>query len=753
MKALVLILTAVLAGLRTMSAATCGHDYVEAADTVTLGEVNVVSVKQQRQLFDSPTASTQLSQEELDRLSVVSIKGITDIVPNFYVPDYGSRMTSSIYVRGIGSRIDQPSVGLIVDNVPYLNKDAYDFDLCDMTSVEMLRGPQSTLFGRNTMAGLINVRTLSPMRWQGWKLMGEFTTGVAGKAGIGWYHKLGEVTGISANILFSGARGNFRNEYTGRRLDHERYAGARIKYEWNITPDLSLRNSLQTGCLSQGGYPYASLETGCIAYNDTCFYRRFTLTDGLTLSRRFNGSLLTSVSSVQYINDNMTLDQDFLPEDFFTLTQKKQEIGFTEDIVWRSFRDADEIRVVYNWLVGIFGFYRHLDMQAPVTFKDKGISDLIEYHSNNATPDYPIVWDSRSFALNSDFSLPSGGVALYHESKLDVGRWHLTAGLRFDFESSSMAYRNYCSTGYTIFHLQESASVAQFYAHAPVRIDVAGNITRSYLNIIPRLAAVFDLSGGLGNVYANISRGFKAGGYNTQMFSDVLQQRLMNMMGIGMSYDIDEVVGYKPEKSWNYELGCHISAFDGKLNGELSLFYIDCRDQQLTMFPDGTTTGRIMTNAGRTRSYGGELSLSWRPVDSFLLNGSFGTTQARFIRFFDGINDYRGKRLPYVPSNTMFLQGLYTIETAGCKLESVTFDINVRGNGNIYWNESNTRKQPFYVIAGCSVIFSFGNLSFQLWGKNMTSTRYDTFYFMSMGNEFLQRGRPVEGGLTVRFDI
>ena len=110
------------------------------------------------------------------------------------------------------------------------------------------------------------------------------------------------------------------------------------------------------------------------------------------------------------------------------------------------------------------------------------------------------------------------------------------------------------------------------------------------------------------------------------MFSEVLQQRLMHIMGIGKQYDVNSVVGYKPEYSWNYEIGTHLSFAEGKVQAEMSLFYIDCRDQQLTMFPEGTTTGRIMTNAGKTRSAGGEISVKYIPVDGLLLNAAYGYT-------------------------------------------------------------------------------------------------------------------------------
>ena len=113
-------------------------------DTVgrELEEVNVVAIKQNSRLWNDAVSSTTISTKALDELNTVALKGISDVVPNFFMPDYGSRITSSIYVRGIGARMDQPAVGLSIDNVPFLNKNTYDFDLADIASVEMLRGPQ-----------------------------------------------------------------------------------------------------------------------------------------------------------------------------------------------------------------------------------------------------------------------------------------------------------------------------------------------------------------------------------------------------------------------------------------------------------------------------------------------------------------------------------------------------------------------------------------------------------------------------------
>ena len=113
-------------------------------DSIVLQEVTVTAIKQSP-LAQEATASSTIGEKQVERLDILSVRDAADIIPNFYVPDYGSRMTSSIYVRGLGARIDQPAIGLNVDNVPILNKDAFDFDIDDIVSIEMLRGPQSTL--------------------------------------------------------------------------------------------------------------------------------------------------------------------------------------------------------------------------------------------------------------------------------------------------------------------------------------------------------------------------------------------------------------------------------------------------------------------------------------------------------------------------------------------------------------------------------------------------------------------------------
>ncbi len=715
-------------------------------DTVALEGVNVTAIKQGAGV-GLGTSVTVLDKGEVERNGIVTVRGVSDLVPNFFLPDYGSRMTSTIYVRGLGARIDQPSMGLNIDNVPVMCKENYDFDIADISRVEMLRGPQSTLYGRNTMGGLINVYTLSPMMWQGTRLIAEVASHMSLKFGASHYARVNEQLGIAGSAYYTSTKGQYRNDYNGKLCDHERQGSARLKLVWQPSPSLTLSNTLSGSISRQGGYPYKWVETGQIAYNDTCFYRRTSVMDALTVTKRFDRWALSSITSYQYIDDNMTLDQDFTPLPYFTLTQARREHAVTHDVVARGNDDR-----AYKWLVGAFGFYRRYHMDAPVTFKDTGIKLLIEDHVNNINPYYPVVWNERNFVLGSNFTNPTWGVALYHQSSIDWKRFTFTAGLRLDYEHATLNYHSLTHTGYKVM----DAAAGTVYLSEDIDIDDGGSLSKHFMELLPKFTVTYHLpASGKASIYASITKGYKAGGFNTQMFSDVLQQRLMGIMGIGASYDINDIVGYKPEKAWNYELGCHYESANRRIHTDAALFYIDCRDRQMTIFPDGTTTGRIMTNAGKTRSLGAEVSAHFNFTDDLGMAISYGFCDARFVRYNDGKADYKDKLVPYCPQHTLFAQAYYTcnLKGGGDWAQSITIDASLRGTGEIYWNEANTLRQPFYALLGSSVTLAGKHYTLQLWGRNLTDTHYSTFYFVSISHEFLQRGKGRMLGATLRVNI
>ena len=484
-------------------------------------------------------------------------------------------------------------------------------------------------------------------------------------------------------------------------------------------------------------------KSGEIRYNDPCSYRRTTLSDGLTVRYDAGSFSVASITSYQYSDDEMILDQDFLPLSYFTLKQARTEHALTEDIVFRSHE-----RGAYRWLLGAFGFYRHGTMNAPVHFKQTGIEELILKNANEHDPQYTYdAWDNDELLLGSRFRNPSAGGALYHESNYTAGRWRFTAGLRFDYEHTRLRYRSSTQTGYTA-----TDRVSGTTGHYPLSIDIRNTLKRNFTEVLPKFSVLYAFDE-IHNLYVSVAKGYKAGGFNTQMFSDVLQQKMMNEMGFGTVYDADKVVSYEPEYSWNYELGGHFSCMGGAVRGDFALFYIDCRDQQLTVFPEGTTTGRMMTNAGRTRSFGGELSLQVSPWQNLDINAAYGYTNAKFVRYNDGKTDYKGNYLPYAPQHTLSATGAWTIPTGVPWLGNIVLQAGVRCAGRIWWNEENSLSQPFYALAEASLRFEQKHYSVDIWGRNLADAGYNVFYFKSIGNEFVQRGRPRTFGITLNINL
>lgn len=706
-----------------------------------LREIEVLGVKQMPSAPAGPV--TLVDSTRIARLGIDAVKEIGEIVPNLYTPSYGSRMTSSIYMRGLGSRIDQAAVGLSVDGVPFLNKDVYDFDLPDIKSISVRRGAQSLLNGRNAMAGQISVYTLSPRDFQGYRFMAQYGRANSLKASAAGYWKLSPKLFSSLSLLYGHTDGFWKNDFNGRNVGLENNGTIRWKTVFTPSRAHTVTNTATFGIARQSGYPYASMATGRIAYGDTCYYRRNSFSDGLTVAWKGKRVVVNSLTSVQYLDDRMTLDQDFTPADYFTLTQKRHEWAFTEDLFAKGARGR------YSWLGGVFGFYRTTDMDAPVTFLSDGIKNLIVDKRNEMNPHYPISWDYPVFPIYSDFKIRNYGFALYHQSVYKAGAWTFEAGLRWDIEKVGCDYTGMTNGLYTTWERQPDGSLKR-YASSSASQYIEGHLHHTYMELLPKLTVSRSLP--FGSVYASFTKGYKSGGVNTQMFSDIMQQIVMETMGLTNIYKGKDIMSYRPEYSWNYELGIKAHNAASTLSGEAVLFYIDCRDQQLTAFPPGTVTGRMMTNAGRTRSFGAELSGRYSPTSSLTFTASYGYTNATFREYNNGRADFRGKRIPYAPANTLFVSAWWLTPWRPFGLDT-SVDATLRGIGNIMWNDENTLSQPFYALPGLSLTLASDKWSLRLWGENLTNTRYDTFYFLSMGNSFTQRGLPVTFGATLRLSL
>jgi outer membrane receptor protein involved in Fe transport len=160
----------------------------------------------------------------------------------------------------------------------------------------------------------------------------------------------------------------------------------------------------------------------------------------------------------------------------------------------------------------------------------------------------------------------------------------------------------------------------------------------------------------------------------------------------------------------------------------------------------------MMSNAARARSLGLELAAEYN-YKGLSASVGYGYTNARFRDYDDGMESYGGNFLPYAPQNTINALVGYTWHIADSRLEEITITADWRGIGRIYWNESNTLSQPLYSLLGMQLSLGFKKATLTIWGRNLTNSDYDTFYFKSVGKEFFSKGAPIHGGIRVNINI
>ena len=684
---------------------------------------------------------TTINRAELESRHVNSIKELSSIAPNFYQPDYGSRMTSSIYVRGFGSRIDQPVVGLNIDEMPVLNKNSYDFDFFDVDRVQIVRGAQGALYGRNTTGGAINVYTVSPFNFQGKRLSIDYGNCNDVRLKASHYAAPSNRFGWSASLYYSHNDGYFRNYERGENCDGGDNVAMRLRAQWKHYEGWSIDNTATAGYTDEGGWAYRQYKDGSLlplAHNDACSYRRMNISDAFVVKRYLEWATISSTTGYQYMHDRMRIDNDFTPLDYFSMGQYQKEHSFSQEFVAKSTGSR-----AFDWMAGLFGFYKHNSMEAPVRFKQYGIDNLILKNLNGFFgPGRELTFRDDNFVIHDDFQIPAYGVAVFMQLGYSLADFEFSAGLRLDYESSLMDYNSHTQVYYRTNRSTED------YTELPV--EFAGCSRVSALEVLPSLSVTYRKEWGV--LYASARRGFKAGGFNTQLFSDILQSKMSYAL-LGGVYEADaSSTVYKPETNWTYELGTHLSFLDDALKLSASCFYIDCRSQQLTVFPKGMGTGRMMSNAGKSFSSGVEACASYS-VGDFLLSASYGYTHAEFREYKSGNNDYSGNILPFAPRETMSANVEYRIPVTRNFVDCMLLNVGWNGVGRIYWNEENALSQAFYGLLNASLTWEKSLLGVSLWGKNLLNGHYDTFYFRSVGNDFFAQGKPLQFGVSLRIKI
>ena len=233
-----------------------------------------------------------------------------------------------------------------------------------------------------------------------------------------------------------------------------------------------------------------------------------------------------------------------------------------------------------------------------------------------------------------------------------------------------------------------------------------------------------------------------------------------NITGYGESADIKESTIYKPEYSWNYEIGAHLTLFNNKLQADLAAFYMDTHDQQIAQFSENGF-GRMTVNAGKSRSIGAEAALRTQITDAFSVHGAYGLTHATFRDYqsreknADGelvTVSYNGNFVPFVPRHTLTVGGEYTFrfkKTAA--FDYLSLNLYYSGAGKIYWTEQNDIEQKFYGTLNARVSTMLKGIQIDVWASNFLDKQYTAFYFESMGRSFMQKGRPRQFGIDLRY--
>lgn len=786
--------------------ADCSATSSDSSKVYDIDEIVVVSQpKETYRLRQQALSSTSLSGYQMQKVGANDLRDISLYVPNFVMPNYGSRLSSALYVRGIGSRVNSPAVGIYLDGIPVMSKAAFNLHNYQLSRVDVLRGPQGTLYGQNSEGGLVKMFSRNPFDYEGT----EVSLGAGARyyfnVEAATYQRLNQHFAFSLAGFLNGQKGFFRNSNTGDRADKYKEAGTKFLLKSRLGNGWSLDLLANYQYVDQNGFPYGKLdlETGKADLPASTFagnYRRNSLLSGIKLNYTSHYYEMSSVTSYQYLKDCMLMDQDYLPADYMHILQEQLQNSLIQEL---TFKSRTPIGGIWNWTLGSFFSYEWLKTNGPVYFdKDMTlpIGNAIQqqmYQSILGAMSSKMMQTGLPESLaeaaavkaielaggiNMDvamgapgvFHTPQWNLGLYHESNIDIAsNLHLTLGLRYDFMNTSIHYQ-------ASSYMAMAANVMGKKATYTLISLLDSNSSDSYNQLLPKVGLTIDIDRLGSNIYATVSKGYRAGGYNIQMFSDILQTELNANRNNAMKGDyevshtqedydkVNKTITFKPETSWNYEMGTHLNLFRNAAHLDLSVFYMQVRNQQLSVMAGNYGFGRMMVNAGKSYSCGIEAAIKGQSFNSHLdwmLN--YGYTRAKFEEYKEDVSDktssngkgegtsinYKNNWVPYVPQNTLSVMADYHFYHV-LSLHALTIGVNMNAQGKTYWDNANTYSQSLYAVMGAHVDMDFGAVQLSIWAKNLTDNNYNTFAVdnSATGKKeyFAQRGNPFQMGINLK---
>ena len=511
-----------------------------------LDEVVVVSQpKEQVRLRLQPLSSSVFGSEQIQQLNARDLSQLSQFVPSFVMPQYGSRLTSSMYVRGIGSRINNPAVGVYYDNIPLMSKAAFNNHFYMLDRVDILRGPQGTLYGQNTEGGLVRIYSKNPQYYQGTDVQLGIGTGLYSNVEVAHHHRPSEKLAFTVAGFYSGLKGFVTNQNFDEKNDKTNEAGGKIRLIFSPSTRLKFDWTADYQWVCQNGFGYGEFhpfdydkqigttdEWQLMPADDTPedpattimnSYKRNMLNTGLNISYELPKMLFTSTTSYQFLQDKMLMDQDYMTPDFLRLEQRQKMNAVTQELVLRS-REKSR----WQHATGLFGSYQWLRTDAPVYFGDAMRDNLANVILNYMPPQVQsmfTVWEIPTLEVAEMFHTPQLNLGIFHESNLWLSeRFVATLGFRLNYDKVKIDYDTEALM--TLHYAAQMGPRTMEYTNG-LHSQLTQNHDKNFTQFLPKFGLTYHLADGLGNIYATVSKGYRSGGYNIQMFSDILQSDLM----------------------------------------------------------------------------------------------------------------------------------------------------------------------------------------------------------------------------------
>jgi hypothetical protein len=615
------------------------------------------------------------------------------------------------------------------------------------------------------MGGLINIYTLSPYDYQGTRA--KLSLGNYGLTKVQLFHyaKPSEKFAFSLGGNYSATDGFFRNQnpdynpkyfnaagiifpssYRKNSVGATQSASLRANACWRPSEKLSLNYTGSYEYTDQGGYAYGKYNFATnlpdtINYNDLAYYSRNVVNNSMRVEYQGKNFKIASTTGHQFLKDSLLLDQDFSPASMFTLFQSQKLNAINEEVTIRSTGESN-----FQWIGGVSGFFQKMNTESLVSFKEDGIAFIQQKVNTAMPPNMNMTITNETIPVVGEYITKNHGLAAFLQPSLNnflIKGLSVSAGLRLDYEHASLKH-------FTNSAFDCEIRRGQIVIPTPKNDTIAGNEKMDFTQLLPKFSVRYEKEGNI--AYISVSKGYKAGGYNLQMFSYLIDSTMRTSKPV--EFDIQQSTSFKPEYSWNYEVGGRISVLDNKMNLGATLFLLDISDQQIVEFaPNGQ--GRMIKNAGKSQSKGIEFEADIHPFQCFGIGLSYGYVESKFTEY-QGIDeksnttaDYSGKYVPFVPQQTVSATAIYTFHFKKSFIDRLLISGKYSGAGKIYWTESNNVSQKFYSILNGRISFEKDNFSLCVWGENMLNSKYATFYFETFGNSFGQLGKPSHFGIDL----